>query len=243
MKKPIIGVTPAISPNDAATIMIYNGMLDALWKAGGLPVLLPLTREPEQLAALLDEVDGLLFSGGGDVDPLLYGECQHLNIGKVTPERDHMELPLARMAAERTDVAVFGICRGFQVLNIALGGTVWQDIPSEYPDHPILHRQQSPSTFPSHEVTVTPGSRLYGMIGAEKTPVNSHHHQAVRVPGKGMTVTACAPDGIIEASELTDHPFYVGVQWHPERLWTTDPASMRLFEGFVKAADSLSQLR
>ena len=237
MHRPLIGVTPGQVSGDETSITLYNGTLDALWAAGGDPCVLPMTDDPERLELMLDTMDGVLFTGGGDVAPLLYGAYQHPALGNITPKRDAMELPLARMAYARKDVAVFGICRGCQVLNIALGGTVWQDIPSEYPGHPILHRQKDPGYRVSHPVRLDEGSRLRQILGTEEILVNSLHHQAVDRPGEGLTVTAHAPDGVSESVEAQDHPFYIGVQWHPERLWQEHESAMELFRAFVRAAE------
>lgn len=198
-------------------------------------MVLPLTSDEASLRAMVSQLDGLVFSGGGDVDPVYFGEYQHPGCGTITPLRDQMELPLARLAYEQGRIPVLGICRGFQVLNIALGGDVWQDLPSECPTLAILHRQKQPSRYVSHAVDLVPGSLPALITGETRIMVNSFHHQAVRRPAEPFTVVATAPDQVIEAAQIMDHPFFLGVQWHPERLHRTDEHSRRLFRAFVDA--------
>ena len=236
MRKPVIGVT--CSPNEAENrISLHCGNMDALLAAGALPVALPLTDEPQALQAMVDSCDGFLFSGGGDVDPLLFRQSQKPFCGGISPKRDAMELGLAALLIARRDKPVLGICRGFQVMNIALGGDVYQDIAAEYPGDAIAHRQKQPEQYPSHQVIVTMSSLLDVVTHAHQLMVNSLHHQAVRRLGEGFLPCGVAPDGIIEAAALEGHPFFLGVQWHPERMWQTDAPSMDLFRALVEACD------
>ena len=231
---PIIGLTHSIHL-DEQTLHTPLAYPDAIRQAGGIPLLIPATTDEAVLEACLNVVDGVLFSGGDDVDPGCYGENQVWQCGDICPLRDEYELTLARLAIKRK-LPVLGICRGIQLLNVALGGTLYQDLSSQMPGC-LGHRQHQVSTYASHPAALTPGSRLHGIYGAEEIRVNSHHHQAVKALGQGLTATAVAPDGVIEGVELADYPFLVGVQWHPEKLVQRpeNAAHKRLFEVFVQA--------
>lgn len=232
-KKPVIGITPGMNQEESY-LTIHKGTMDALLHFGALPVLLPMTGSEDELRELLNVVDGVVFSGGGDIDPLRFGQWPQKNCGAISPMRDEMELTLCRLLSKRKDKAALGICRGFQVMNVALGGDVVQDIFTDYPQA-LLHRQKQPEHYPSHPVTIEEGTLLHRCAGEEQAMVNSLHHQAVGKLGEGLRVCAKAPDGMVEAAECEKHPFFLGVQWHPERLWRTDCISKRLFLAFVKA--------
>lgn len=234
MPRPLIGVTAGLTDSEDY-MTIYRRCMDGLVAAGALPVLLPVTDDPAALAGFVESLDGFLFSGGGDVDPLTFGEQQRAVCGAISPLRDANELALARLLIARRDKPVLGICRGFQVLNIALGGSVYQDLAADRGGELINHRQRQPETYVSHAVTLEPGSRLRDISGGETLMVNSLHHQGVRRLGEGFIRTATAPDGVIEAAELAGHPFFIGVQWHPERLWWSDEKHMALFTAFAAA--------
>lgn len=231
MKRPLIGITAGVN-QEGTYCTIYRPFGDALIAAGALPVLLPVTADESVLADYISRLDGFIFSGGGDIDPMIFGEYQKPACGNINPLRDESELALAQLLL-KANKPVLGICRGFQVMNIALGGTVYQDLPSEYEGELIAHRQKQPETYPSHPVMVTAGSQLAGIIG-DHAMVNSLHHQAVRKMG-AWSVCATAPDGVIEAAEAPQRSFFLGVQWHPERLWRTDRPSAALFEALVTA--------
>lgn len=235
-KRPLIGVTAGMTDSEEY-LTIYRRCMDGLLAAGALPALLPVTGDEATLNAYVETFDGFLFSGGVDVDPLRFGEQQRACCGAISPLRDENELALARLLAKRKNKPALGICRGFQVLNIALGGDIYQDIAADRPEPSLNHRQKQPETYVSHSVRLTPGSRLFAAIGREEIMVNSLHHQAVRRLAEGFAQTAEAPDGVIEAAELAEHPFFVGVQWHPERLWWKDEAHFALFRAFVEACE------
>jgi putative glutamine amidotransferase len=187
------------------------------------------------LRQLYDLLDGLLLPGGEDVDPALYGEARHEKCGPSSPELDEVELTLARWAVD-DGKPVLAICRGIQVLNVALGGTLYQDIAAQIPggaEH-VKHRR-GPRDFLAHTATITHGSRLALILGATSLPVNSLHHQAVKDVAPGLAVVAQTPDGIIEAMEVPEHPFAIGVQWHPEELVDVDARSQKLFDALVVA--------
>src|SRR5262245_51393169 len=222
--KPVIGITPCSRPDD---------YVESVKRAGAEPLVLANTDDP---ARVLDRVDGLLLTGGLDVDPALYGEAPHPTT-ETAPERDRFEIPLSRAAVER-DVPVFAICRGVQVLNVAQGGTLVQDIPSAVTSD-LQHSITTPKDQIAHAVQVTPGSRLADALtpGLKIGPpsVNSRHHQAVNAVAPGFVVSAVSPDGIVEAIERPASTFCVGVQWHPENFWRSGEFK-GLFEAFVDAA-------
>jgi putative glutamine amidotransferase len=180
----------------------------------------------------VEHLHGLLIPGSpADIDPACYGEEPHPRLGPVNPLRTDFEIRLVRHALTR-GLPVFGICGGSQVLNVALGGSLYQDIPSQVPK--AFKHSGSPER--AHTVDIVPGTRLAAMLGTLEMRVNSLHHQAVKVPGQGMVVSASARDGVIEAVEMSNQPFVIGVQWHPERLFRDDEAAQRLFSAFVQAA-------
>jgi len=237
-RAPLIGITAHVTETAAGRKVVAAGeaYVDAVRLAGGFPVLLSPVTGAAAIESSLDYLDGLLFTGGKDVDPSHYGQ-EILNI-KVAPEpeRDAFELPLARVAVA-ANRPVLAICRGMQVLNVALGGSLWQDIPDQLPAA-LHHYQKAPRDEPTHPLEVTRdtlvGDLLCGINGA-LTQANSFHHQATRALGPGLLPVAHAPDGLVEAVELPGHDFVVGVQWHPEHL-TTHSSHRRLFEGLVLAA-------
>lgn len=208
-------------------------------EAGALPVMLPLLdADLDTLRALYDRLDGLLLAGGVDMDPTSFGEAPHPQLGRTDPARDVVELTLAKWAiAERKPV--LGLCRGHQVLNVALGGTLWQDIGAQVPDaikHDYFPTAGHARNFLAHEVSVTPGSRLHAAFEAPTILVNSMHHQAVKALAPELQVSARSRDGLVEALESGTEHFLVGVQWHPEVFEHSDARTRRLFQAFVAAA-------
>ena len=197
-----------------------------------------LDPEQDEPRAVLETCDALLLTGGADVDPIEYGETDRHPTVEVDPARDRYELALARAALER-DMPLLAICRGAQVLNVAAGGTLIQDIPSAVVTT-VQHTIDQPKDAIAHEVVVAAHSRLAGVLQTSSTPpyrvaVNSRHHQAVRQPAPLFVVSATAPDGVIEAIEKPDASFCIGVQWHPENFWRTGEFA-GLFKGLVEAA-------
>lgn len=234
--RPLIGLTISIQ-TDEKKIFTPTSYPAAIIAAGGTPVLLNITRDPEMIAQYADMVDGMLFSGGDDVDPTAYGEAQAWNCGDISPMRDAFEIQLLRTLLSRhPEKPILGICRGAQVLNVAMGGTLYQDLHSQLPDC-IRHQQKQISVYASHRVEIAPDSRLHAIYGADEVMANSFHHQAVKEVGAGLTVSARAADGVIEALEKPDHPYFVAVQWHPERLVEREfhPEHKALFKTFVDA--------
>jgi putative glutamine amidotransferase len=202
--------------------------VDSVRRAGGLPVLLPPGEE--DLDGVLALVDALVLTGGPDVEPALYGGSAHPQVYGVDPERDRMELELVR-AAVRGDVPTLGICRGCQVINVALGGTLIEHLPDVVGEN-VLHRGPDRDYVP-HRVHVETTSKLAAVLGTPITHPASSHHQAIRRPAQGLAVVARAPDGTIEAVEMPRHPWLVAVQWHPEQTSATDPTQQRLFDALV----------
>ncbi len=235
--RPIIGITTSIS-EDERTLQLNQCHTQLLLQAGALPIVLAPTEDETALDQYADMLDGIMFSGGNDIDPMVFGEHQSWASGSISPMRDQFELALCRRFVQRPEKAVIGICRGFQVMNVALGGDLYQDIREGYGKPAIAHRQKQLARYASHPVEVKQSSMLHTILGKDMLMVNSLHHQALRRMGEGFTVTATAPDGMIEAAELTGHRFFLGVQWHPELLVqrAENKLQMRLFEAFVEAA-------
>ncbi len=210
----------------------------AVAAAGGLPVMIPLLDEEDTLRALYDRMDAILIPGGVDLDPATYGESPLPTCGRLDPARDRVELHFARWAVAEGK-PLFGLCRGLQILNVALGGTLYQDIAAQRTDaikHDYFPTAGYPRDHLAHPVTVASGSRLDALIGSAPLKVNSMHHQAVNGLAAGLEATAVAPDGVIEAVETPGSSFVLGVQWHPEMLTDRDPRMLRLVTGFVEAA-------
>lgn len=238
-RKPLIGLTCTIRYEDGAVLYgLYASYIKALETAGGLPVLIAHNLEQDTLRAIYERVDGVLLTGGGDVDPTEYGVPNDMPLRSINADRDLTEMTVTNWAAQ-DDKPLLGICRGVQVMNVALGGTLYRDLASEFGgsvDHDLGSKQAR--HYEGHAVSVTPDSKLAGLLGTTTPAVNSMHHQAIRELGKGLTSVATAPDGIVEGVEIPGARFFVGVQWHPEELFTYSEPMKRLFEGFVRQAAS-----
>jgi putative glutamine amidotransferase len=234
-RPPLIGITTSLGASGSPVRAYVNtAYIDAVQQAGGVPVLLPPGLGEPARDALWEHVGGLVLTGGGDIDPARFGEACHASVCDVSGARDALELDLTRRALEQ-GVPLLAICRGLQVLNVALGGTLYQDIPSD-PGSPIGHSQAEPRSQPTHTVKLEEGSRLAGIVGSLALEVNSLHHQALKRLGAGLRAVATAPDGIVEGIEFPHHAFAVGVQWHPEELVGHDAAARHLFAAIVSAA-------
>ena len=234
MKRPIVGVTIGYSSENREVFSLRDDYVRAVESAGGLPlVLAPGT--PEDAPLLLDRLDGLLLTGGADVDPTHYGEEPHESVTRVIPERDALELSLSREALRR-DLPMLAICRGHQVLNVATGGTLVQDLPSQWRGA-MNHDPDIERWSLAHDVRILPGTRLREILGRDRVAVNSFHHQAVSRPGTGVVVSAYSEgDEVIEAIELPEKRLAVGVQWHPEAFWDKGGDFHALFEALVDAS-------
>ncbi len=245
MPGPLIGLTAATQGDgisSEATVRIRRQYIRAVLDSGGLPVVIPPGPE-HVLRATLARLDGLLLPGGGDIEPIRFGEAPHPALGQVQPELDDLELTLCRWALAEGK-PILGICRGIQVMNVAAGGTLYQDIPSQYRTD-INHSPERtlPRGYIAHEIVVDTRSRLAHLVGDRPLPVNSWHHQAIMSLGRGLVVSAHAPDGIIEGVELPDHPFAIGVQFHPEDLYQAHERVRWLLVGFIEACRSSGEDR
>jgi putative glutamine amidotransferase len=239
--KPIIGIPCAFqAPQDERGLgssALPQSYLRALEMAGGVPMPIPITRKQGTLQALFARMDGLLLAGGVDIDPAHYNEPPHPALGEIDAGRDWVELIVTPWALA-DGMPVLGICRGIQTLNVAAGGSLWQDIAAQVPDalrHPSY--PGSPYSRLSHAVRLEPGSRLAQILGDLELEVNSLHHQAAKAVGEGLRVAARSPDGTIEGLEGQGEAWVVGVQWHPEWLIDDDPRMRQLFEAFVVACE------
>ena len=240
MTKPLIGIGCDVycSNGERDRAFAFTTYTEAVRRAGGIPVVVP--PQPENAADIVENLDGILLAGGDDCDPAAYGEPRHPTVDPVMdPRRQTNDLSLARAARQR-GIPTLGICLGVQVMNIAAGGSLIQDIHSEL-DTDIDHASQ-PSDRHRHDVIVEQGTKLSTILGERELNVNSSHHQAIRNVGGGLRVTAHAPDGIIEGLEDPQHPFYLGVQWHPEDM-NGETSASSLFGAFVEAARKYAQLK
>ncbi len=239
MRKPLVGCTTyrLRSKNGQMPLFALRPpYVAALRVAGAIPILIPLGASVDELRAIFDQVDALLIPGGGDIEPIRYqGQNDHETIAGVDPDRDEIEITLVRWAVE-TGKPLLAICRGHQIFNVALGGSLWEDVYLQMSDA-IVHSytELEAREYLAHTVTVQPHSRLARQLGATEVAVNSLHHQGIRRLAAGVTAVAYAPDGLIEGIELADHPYAIGVQWHPEDLAPTHPAMQALFDGLVQA--------
>jgi putative glutamine amidotransferase len=235
----LIGISISITLDASPERAYVNGAyLRAVQDAGGAPVLLAPQLGGTACMALWRLLDGVLLTGGGDVDPARFGQPRHPTVSDVSQARDTLEVDLTHYALEHR-LPLLAICRGIQVLNVALGGTLHQDIASEVPEA-IAHSQKAPRHHPTHRVKVEDGTRLAAVLGASELEVNSFHHQAVARLGQGLRAVAWSPDGIVEGVEMDDsHGLVVGVQWHPEDLVGHDPAARNLFRTLVEASRAL----
>lgn len=232
LNPPIIGITTS-GHNITGSFSLRGEYVQAVRSAGGIPILLP-PGEPEESSAILEQVDGLLFSGGGDIDPAAYNGSPHPTIYNVDPERDRCELALANLVLG-TDIPVLGICRGLEVLVVATGGSLVAHLPDEFGEE-VVHRAAQLLSI-EHSVQIAPGSLLNTVIGTTQATVVSWHHQAVSIVPPGWRVTARADDGVIEALEHERHPWAIAVQWHPE-LSINDPLQKRILRAFIVATQN-----
>lgn len=233
-QRPRIGISCSWS---ASEISVPNTYITSVIKAGGLPVIIPLSDNEELLAEQLDGIDALIMTGGEDFNPLLFGEEPVQALGTVVHERDVYDLTLIKKAVEK-GIPLLGICRGMQGINIAFGGTLYQDIPSTYGNKYIKHQQSQSSKWGFHTISIDKSSLLYQILGTEKTTVNSRHHQSANKIAPGFTVTSRATDGIVEAMEKRDGKAVIlGVQFHPENMAAGgDTEILKIFEYLIKQA-------
>ena len=240
---------PARKPNKARTVAVTAGIrqdgdtsrvrltaayVTALETAGLVPIIIPPLSDERAAAAILESVSGLVLTGGGDVDPARYGETPHTKIRSVSAARDATETALVQEARNR-GMPVLAICRGIQILNVALGGTLVQDISTEC-DTDISHDDEGARDSRAHDITIEPGSRIAAAMGTDNCAVNSFHHQSVKQVAEGMRITARSPDGVVEGLEsVSDDWWVLGVQWHPEEMnESPEPWDRGLFKAFAQ---------
>lgn len=231
--RPLIGITMSFD-YDNKTAKLREKYITAVERAGGIPVAVPPLQDKGVLNTIVQKLDGIILSGGPDIDPSCYNQLPHPRLGNICPRRDQSEIYIAAEFMKRSK-PILGICRGIQVINVAMGGTLCQDIPSCIKGS-IQHMQVAPRWHKSHEIEIIDmDSLLYKIIGKRRIKVNSFHHQSVDRPAPGLKITATAPDGVVEAVESKAGNFCIGIQWHPEDL-TDDMEHMRLFEYIINAA-------
>ncbi|HVY61935.1 MAG TPA: gamma-glutamyl-gamma-aminobutyrate hydrolase family protein [Planctomycetota bacterium] len=231
MARPLIGVNLDFEPEPNPRSVLRETYYDAVFRAGGTPVLLPPVTDPEYLADVVARLDGLVLTGGDDIHPEHWGEELHPTCKLLPRRRLDFDLALARAALERR-LPILAICCGMQAINVVRGGSLIQDIPSCVKSE-ILHKQKGAD--PEHEVAVEPGTRLREIVGRDRIVANSAHHQSCGRMGADLRVAARAPDGVIEAWEDPAHPFLIGLQWHPERIAQREE-QLALFRALVEAA-------
>lgn len=234
MKLPLIGITTGYAWHGESVVELAKRYVDAVARVGGVPVTLAPTEDPNMIAQYVERLDGLIISGGKDIPPPLYGEQAIPETDALPEDRPLFEIGLVRRFREM-DKPVLGICYGCQLLNVAFGGTLIQDVPSQVQNSLQHRRTSSAEPHARHRVTLREGSLLRQILGRNEVEIVSSHHQAVKQPASCFKVTATAPDGVVEAIEVEDAHFFVGVQWHPEM----DPeaeATHALLHAFIRAA-------
>ena len=244
LMKPLIGITCNYDYHDNIGLTSKVGTAGQDWnyvagdyvyaveKAGGIPIVLPVYEDFENLRTVLDKLDGVIMSGGHDVGPEQYGQGNKA-CGMITPQRDCQELEMVRYLANHTDKPVLGICRGIQIINVAMGGTLYQDLQTEgfFLNHSGF---AYPRNHAWHDVLLQDDSALAAIFDKTRLQVNSYHHQAVLSPGESVRITARASDGVIEGLEIPDKPFFIAVQWHPEMMYDSEE-QLKLLKAFVDA--------
>jgi putative glutamine amidotransferase len=229
--KPIIGIT---APLFQGKVTLDQDVVNSILMAGGIPYILPYTKDLSTIDEVIGHIHGLLLSGGVDIDPTLYGEEPIPGLGEIMPERDELETALIERAL-KVNLPILAICRGIQMLNVAAGGNMYQDIYNQKSDL-LQHSQRAPRTHLSHFVQTKEKTLIRTISASEVFKVNSFHHQAVKDPAPGFIISAISSDGVVEAIESQEHKFVLGVQWHPEFLTPLDEVSNKIFTAFIHAS-------
>jgi putative glutamine amidotransferase len=235
--KPIIGLTTFYEnrPRRDQT-SVSNNYINSVLNAGGLPIMLPIVNDDKDIDRYVDMLDGIVFTGGEDVSPMLYGENPLRQVTYISTDRDTHEIAMFKRAYEK-NIPILGICRGIQLMNIALGGTLYQDIDAQIGGALGHGPMENPVNELYHFVKIQRDSRLYDIFQTEELKVNSFHHQSIKDLGTDLRVTALSAEGVIEGVENCQKNFVVGVQWHPEDLTSRYPLFLKLFQGFIGACD------
>lgn len=240
MKKPIVGISGSIIIDGGGNFPGYRrsyvneDYVKSVIKNGGIPYIIPMNSDESVVKEQISHVDALILSGGHDVTPRFYGEEPHKSLGGVLPERDIFDFNLIKYAMEK-DIPVLGVCRGYQIMNVYFGGSLYQDVGLKK-DTYVKHNQVNFPTMTSHSVDLVDGSKLKELFKEDTIMVNSFHHQIVNKVAEGFLASAISKDGVVEAIEKKDHKFMLGVQWHPEMLHQTEEKMNLLFATLIKSA-------
>ena len=240
MKKPVIGISTSVIVDQGGgfhgyeRIYVNKDYVSSVISAGAVPLMIPMDATEENLRQTLELVDGIIFSGGHDIAPIRYGEEPHQKLQEICPERDEFDFLLYRLAKEHS-LPILGICRGFQLMNVSEGGKLYQDLSLKNTES-LKHSQGHGPSIPTHTVSIEVGSRLHEILGKEEIRVNSFHHQAVKSVSEKVAISGRALDEVIEAIEVKNYPFAVGVQFHPEMLQEKEEDMKKIFAALVSAA-------
>lgn len=232
MKKPMIGIIP-LYDQEKESYWMLPGYMKGIEQAGGIGVMLPLITDEDAIKQLIHSFDGIVITGGQDISPELYHETNFQKCEQLCMDRDKMETILLKEVV-KIDKPVLGICRGIQIMNATFGGTLYQDIPSEYSTS-TSHRMQAPYDRVEHQVTIEKNSLLYDILNTSQIGVNSCHHQAIKDLAPSLNVAATSEDGLIEAIYLPNKKFFLALQWHPEFSYLKDINSQKIFKAFINA--------
>ena len=242
MSKPRIGILANLDMGDMKMAPgkeragVFQDYVSSVTLAGGCPLLLPVIQDEKAIQAQMETIEGFMLTGGYDVSPLLYGQEPIFQLSEISPERDEYEIKGVHLAMKR-GIPIFAICRGLQEINVALGGTLYQDIHAQV-DTNMQHFQQAKGHVAAHTVEVLPKTLLQSIVGKGPLYVNSYHHQAIDELAPGLTINSRSPDGIIEGIESSSKNWLLAVQWHPERMAERHKPMLDLFKAFIKAAQS-----
>ena len=240
MNKPIIGISTSVLVDEGGgfpgyeRIYVNKDYVSSVISAGAVPLMIPMDATEENLRQTLELVDGMIFSGGHDIAPIRYGEEPHQKLQDICPERDEFDFLLYRLAKEHS-LPILGICRGFQLMNVSEGGKLYQDLSLKNTES-LKHSQGHGPSIPTHTVKVESGSKFYKILGKGEIRVNSFHHQAVKSTSENVAISGKALDNVVEAIELKNYPFGLGVQFHPEMLQAKEEDMKKIFSALVSAA-------